>query len=168
MEMSTYFVLGYCRSTFGGFDVWSADRAKKETTRVIETRRLEPNTTINKMNYAGLVCCLDHILTTVAPTIVPTIAPTAIKENNSRTITVICGCFLVCQHMNGGYQTAKLRMYYNQAKAKMDELALNGVTVVLAYDPDIRAPLPLPLLSSPLSNESGYMNGPKETNGPKE
>lgn len=141
---SKYFVLGYCRSTFGGYDVWTdepetynmRDEPEKKN---IGTLRLAPNTTINRMNYAGLVCCLESILNThVPPPHLDNL--TNPKVPSIHNITIVCGCFIVCQHMSGGYQSTKLRTYYLQAKHILDELATHNTTVRLVYDPAICAP----------------------------
>jgi len=59
MSAATLNVLGFCRSTVGGYDVWtSGDSA-------LMRRRNVAGTTINRMNYQAVYDCLVHVLASI-------------------------------------------------------------------------------------------------------
>lgn len=128
----TYCVLGYCRSTFGGFDVWKVGADGEEYA--VGMRRMVSDSTINKMNYEGLLFCLESIRDEAVG------RGEAAANAAPVQISVWCGCFLVCKHLSGGYQSAVLRPYFALVRQLLDELTALRVTVTCEYVPDLCVP----------------------------
>lgn len=121
--MVTYYVLGYCRSTVGGFDVWANDHILFSETNVLDT-------TINKMNYNALNLLLTFLCE---------FPPNTIDQD----INIQCGCFMVWQQINRHMVSNSLKVEYTKSNELLLELKTkNPATLVdIYYNNQLRPPI---------------------------
>jgi len=124
----TFCILGYCRSTVGGYDVWSNDPTDPCLWHNLQ--RNIPNTSINAMNYMAVVDCLDHILDMVEYSHEYT------NLEARPHVYIQCGCFMVCQQLNGQMQSNALKLWYIECEKRMHRLN-NRAQLTIKYVPDL-------------------------------
>ena len=138
---ATYHVLGYCRSTVGGHDVW--DPADPASGLRLQLRSV-PRTSINLMNYRAVLDLLRLLLLLEAP------PPPRIELR--------VGCYAVVQQLNGDMpvRAPHVRDAIRDIRAAQSALfdARGSVVARVAYvrdivPPPLPSPLPSPASSPP-------------------
>lgn len=119
---TTLNVLGYCRSTVGGYDVW----VPGEPAPALLQLRDVANTSINRMNYLAVHDCLLHVRAAID-------APEQLELR--------IGCYAVHGQLVGSIpvRQAHCRDMCDRIATLVRECA-DRTRVHFRYDPDLTAP----------------------------
>lgn len=115
-----YFAFGYCRSTVGGYDVWTETYNENKPDEyllcnpIIQTPIFSESnirgTTINKMNYLAMRELLSYLLDIYTGSLPNT------------TVTIACNCRLMFKQLCGHLHSKQLNPEYQATYKLLDQL----------------------------------------------
>lgn len=129
----TFRVLGYCRSTVGGYDIWEYNGLESTMCSWFIKQRNVADTSINVMNYMAVIKCLEHINDMTE------YMHEYINLDARPRIEIICGCFMVCQQLNGTMQSSALKQLHQQCNRLINHISLR-INVTFVYDSNLIPP----------------------------
>lgn len=142
-----YFVYGYCRSTTGGYDVWSECDGRK--IPIFSEYNIR-NTTINKMNYLAMTKLLDYL--TPPPSTIPLSyqdinqaidqardqdqAKYQDQDHSSSLpmITIVCNCRLMYKQLCGLLDSKVLKEECYKTIKLLNELKTKNQVNIISRD----------------------------------
>ena len=122
--MVKYCVYGYCRSTVGGYDVWTQDTQK----RLLLSESNIRNTTINKMNYLAVFELLSALHNTIVP-------------EPDDPIVIVCNCSLMYKQLCGHLECKLLAPEFKEVQKQLFRIKQISL-VEFVYDNQLYPPLP--------------------------
>lgn len=125
----TFNVYGYCRSTVGGYYIWETNEPKNCIPYKCSEIDI-PSTSINVMNYTAMIKCLHYIDSLDVYNSFP------ISFEFRPKLMIRCGCFIVCQQLNGKMKGMALKEWRDVAMCILAKLT-QRLNITIQYDPDM-------------------------------
>lgn len=121
-----YFVYGHCRSTTGGYDIWSECDGHKMSIFSESNIR---NTTINKMNYLAMTKLLEYLT--------PPLTHNDDHYSSSSSLprlTIVCNCRLMYKQLCGLLESKVLKEEYGKTIKLLNELKTTHHVNIISCD----------------------------------
>lgn len=123
-----YFVYGHCRSTAGGYDIWSECDGHKMSIFSESNIR---NTTINKMNYLAMTKLLDYL---IPPSITHNDDDDHSSSSSLPRLTIVCNCRLMYKQLCGLLESKVLKEEYSKTIKLLNELKTTHQVNIISCD----------------------------------
>jgi hypothetical protein len=125
-----YFVYGHCRSTTGGYDIWSECDGHKIPIYSESNIR---NTTINKMNYLAMTKLLDY-LTPPSTHNDDDHSSSSSSSSSLPRLTIVCNCRLMYKQLCGLLDSKVLKEEYGKTIKLLNELKTTNQVNLISCD----------------------------------